>query len=189
VRRASRHRVTNRACPTAGGVQAPRNSADVAEFTSVVYARPDYIRTLDRSTPIAEHVPVDFELRGCPIDKRQLLEVITAFLHGRKPGIPGHSVCVECKRRGLVCVMVAHGTPCLGPVTQVGCGALCPGVARGCYGCFGPAETPNTASLTGQLRTLGMGNDDLVRVFRTFNAAAEPFRRQSEHSQREDGTP
>jgi coenzyme F420-reducing hydrogenase gamma subunit len=189
VRRVSRHLVTIGACATAGGIQALRNFADVEEFTSVVYAHPEYIRTLERSTAIADHVPVDFELRGCTIDKRQLLEVITAFLHGRKPAIPGHSVCVQCKRRGLVCVMVAHGTPCLGPVTQAGCGALCPGVARGCYGCFGPAETPNTASLAGQLRVLGMDRGDLVRVFRTFNAAAEPFRRESQRSQREDAAP
>ena len=89
---------------------------------------PQYIDTLATSTPISAHVPVDFELRGCPIDKRQLLEVISAFLAGRKPDIPDTSVCTECKRRGLTCVMVAHGTPCLGPVTHAGCGALCPAV-------------------------------------------------------------
>ena len=113
--------------------------------------RPQYLSTLATSTPISAHVPVDFELHGCPIDKRQLVEVITAFLHGRRPGIPSTSVCTECKRRGTVCVMVAHGTPCLGPVTHAGCGALCPSYNRGCYGCFGPKETPNTVSLTRQL--------------------------------------
>jgi coenzyme F420-reducing hydrogenase gamma subunit len=189
VRRVSRHLVTLGACATAGGIQALRNFADVDELVSVVYARPDYIQTLERSTPVADHVPVDFELRGCPIDRRQLLEVITAFLRGRKPAVPRHSVCLECKQRGLVCVMVAHGIPCLGPVTQAGCGALCPGVARGCYGCFGPAESPDTAALAGRLRALGMGGDDLVRVFRTFNAVAEPFRHQGERSQREGDVP
>jgi len=188
VRKASRRLVTIGACATAGGIQALRNFADVREFISVVYARPDYIQTLARSTAISEHVPVDFELRGCPIDKRQLLEVLGAFLAGRKPNVPAHSVCLECKQRGTVCVMVANGTPCLGPVTQAGCGALCPAWARGCYGCFGPAETPNTSSLAGWLGGLGMGEGDLARVFRTFNAAAEPFRRQSErHAQREGG--
>ena len=144
VRAASRHLVTIGACATAGGIQALRNFADVEEFTRAVYAHPDYISTLDTSTPIGDHVRVDFELRGCPIDKAQLLEVISAFLAGRRPAIPAHSVCMECKRRGTVCVMVAKGTPCLGPVTHAGCGALCPAYARGCYGCFGPMETPNT---------------------------------------------
>src|SRR5512132_1203969 len=172
VRRKSKALITIGACATAGGVQALRNFADVNEFVSVVYASPEYISTLDTSTPISAHVPVDFELHGCPIDKGQLLEVLTAFLHGRRPNIASTSVCTECKRRGNVCVMVAHGTPCLGPVTHAGCGALCPTYNRGCYGCFGPMETPNTVSLTRQLKVLGMGDPAVERVLRTFNVEA-----------------
>jgi sulfhydrogenase subunit delta len=173
VRRQSRRLVTIGACATAGGIQALRNFADVKEFISAVYASPEYVNTLATSTAISAHVTVDFELRGCPIDKRQLLEVITAFLAGRKPNIASTSVCTECKMHGTVCVMVARGTPCLGPVTHAGCGAICPAYNRGCYGCFGPKETPNTASLTRELRVLGMSNRDVDRVFRTFNVA--PF--------------
>jgi sulfhydrogenase subunit delta len=180
VRRQSRSLITIGACATAGGIQALRNFADVEAFTSIVYASPDYISTLRTSTPISAHVPVDFELNGCPIDKRQLLEVIAAHLHGRRPRVRAHSVCVECKRRGTVCVMVAHGTPCLGPVTHAGCGALCPAYDRGCYGCFGPMETPNTASLNERMQQLGADRRDLVRVYRTFNAGAQPFKDASE---------
>jgi coenzyme F420-reducing hydrogenase gamma subunit len=172
VRRSSKHLVTIGACATAGGVQALKNFADVDDFVSIVYASPDYISTLATSTAISAHVKVDFELHGCPINKHQLLEVITAYLHGRRPGIPSTSVCTECKRRGTVCVMVAHGTPCLGPVTHAGCGALCPAYDRGCYGCFGPKETPNTRSLTRQLHVLGMQEPGIERVFRTFNVQA-----------------
>lgn len=179
VRRASKFLVTIGACATAGGIQALRNFQDVKEFTSLVYATPAYIATLGKSTPIADHVFVDFELRGCPISKQQLIEVLSAFLHGRRPNTPPHSVCLECKRRGLVCVMVARGTPCLGPVTQAGCGALCPGYDRGCYGCFGPKETPNTAALAAGWARLGVPEADLVRAFRGFNAWSEPFRKQS----------
>jgi len=180
IRRASRHLVTIGACATAGGIQALRNWKDVKEFISIVYAHPAYIDTLATSTPIAEHVKVDFELRGCPIDKRQLLEVIAAFLAGRAQAIPAHSVCVECKLKGNVCVTVARGTPCLGPVTHAGCGALCPSFDRGCYGCFGPMETPNTRALALRLGDLGLAPRDLQRVFRTFNAHAEPFREESD---------
>jgi coenzyme F420-reducing hydrogenase gamma subunit len=180
VRRQSRFLVTIGACATSGGIQALRNFKDVTEFTSIVYARPDYISTLSTSTPISDHVQVDFELHGCPINKHQLLEVVSAFLHGRAPNTPPHSVCTECKRRGLVCVMVAHGTPCLGPVTHAGCGALCPAYNRGCYGCFGPKETPNTSALSAQWQHLGVSNDGIVRVFRGFNANAAPFRNESE---------
>lgn len=180
VRRASRFLVTIGACATAGGIQALRNFKDVREFTSAVYARPDYIETLATSTPIAQHVPVDLELQGCPINKRQLLEVISSFLHGRRPNIPNQSVCVECKLSGTVCVMVAHGTPCLGPVTHAGCGAICPAYTRGCYGCYGPKESANTRSLSRQWKQQGARERDLLHVFRTFNAAAEPFRKESE---------
>lgn len=180
IREISRTLVTIGACATSGGIQALRNFGDVAEFRSVVYAHPEYLSTLARSTPISAHVSVDFELRGCPIDRNQLLEVLAAYIQRRRPRIPTYSVCVECKRRGVVCVAVAHGTPCLGPVTQAGCGALCPAYARGCYGCFGPQDTPNTASLADRLLTMGMAEDQVMRIYRTFNAASEPFRRESE---------
>ena len=180
VRAVSRRLVTIGACATSGGVQALRNFADVREYASIVYANPDYVSALDTSTPIAAHVPVDFELNGCPIDRGQLLEVLSAFLVGRRPQIPAHSVCVECKLRGNVCVMVAHGTPCLGPITHAGCGALCPSYHRGCYGCFGPMESPDAASLMRRYRDLGVPEVDIVRVLRTFNTWSAPFRDESE---------
>jgi coenzyme F420-reducing hydrogenase gamma subunit len=176
VRAASKVLVTIGACATAGGIQALRNFGDVREFAALVYASPEYVSTLGSSTPIAAHVPVDFELHGCPIDKRQLLEVVTAFVAGRRPQIPSTSVCAECKRRGVVCVTVAHGTPCLGPVTHAGCGALCPAYNRGCYGCFGPMETPNTPAMTRRLKLAGLDERAVERAFRTFNADAPAFR-------------
>jgi sulfhydrogenase subunit delta len=179
VRKASKFLVTIGACATAGGIQALRNFKDVKEFTSIVYAKPEYIDTLEQSTPVADHVAVDFELRGCPINKYQLLEAINALLNGRKPNVPPYSVCLECKRRGTVCVMVADGTPCLGPVTQAGCGAICPSYRRGCYGCFGPMDTPNTASLSARWSQLGVSEEGIVRGFRGFNAWAEAFRQES----------
>lgn len=180
VRRASKYLITIGACATAGGIQALRNFSDVKEFISYVYATPEHISALQKSTPIADHVFVDFELRGCPINKYQLLETISAFLHGRKPVTPPHSVCVECKRRETVCVMVAQGIPCLGPVTQAGCGAICPAYNRGCYGCYGPMESPNPTSLATWFEQLGMSQIDIVRAFRGINAYADPFRRESE---------
>jgi coenzyme F420-reducing hydrogenase gamma subunit len=179
VRRVSKALVTIGACATAGGIQALRNFADVDEYIGLVYANPAFISTLETSTAISAHVPVDFELRGCPIDRHQLLELISALLAQRRPNVPGHSVCVECKLRGNVCVMVAHGTPCLGPITQAGCGALCPTHHRGCYGCFGPAEDPNPASLSTQVGRLGVDDVNLVRMLRTFNAASGAFMEES----------
>jgi coenzyme F420-reducing hydrogenase gamma subunit len=184
VRRISRRLVTIGACATSGGIQALRNFADVGDFMAAVYASPQYISTLDTSTAIAEHVPVDFELRGCPIDRAQLVDLLLAYLHERRPRVSSSSVCMECKRRGTVCVMVAHGTPCLGPVTHSGCGALCPAHDRGCYGCFGPKENPNPVSLTGWWKGMGVEDVDIVRVYRTFNAGIEPFAAESVRNER-----
>ena len=185
VRKSSKFLLTIGACATAGGIQALRNFQDVKEFTSAVYANPKHISALATSTAIADHVPVDFELRGCPIDKGQLLEVVAAYLAGRKPTIPAHSVCIDCKLAGTVCRMVADGTPCMGPVTHAGCGALCPSYERGCYGCFGPKEATNTDSLVQCWKGLGVSRPSLVRAFRSFNANAEPFRRAGETLERE----
>ncbi len=180
VRAASRMLVTIGACATAGGIQALRNYAQIEDYVAAVYASPEYISTLATSTPIADHVDVDFELRGCPINKQQLVELVSAMLHRRRPNIATHSVCVECKSRGIPCVMVSHGIPCLGPVTQAGCGAICPAYNRGCFGCFGPAETPNMASLEAWWRNLGVDEQGLQRALSTFNV--EAFRRKREHA-------
>ena len=178
VRRMSKTLITIGACATAGGIQALRNFRDVHEFTQTVYARPDFIETLTTSTPIKAHVNVDFELHGCPINKHQLLEVLAALLNARKPNTPSHSVCVECKLRGTACVLV-RGIPCLGPVTHAGCGAICPAYNRGCYGCFGPMETPNAPALSRKLAACGVGERDLQRVYSTFNVGELPFREEA----------
>lgn len=181
VRRQSRFLLPIGTCATSGGIQALRNFADVGDYLRLVYERPELVPVLAESTPVAQHVPVDLELQGCPPNKFQVLEAIVAFLHGRRPHIETASVCLECKRRGTVCVLVARGLPCLGPVTQAGCGALCPAHHRPCYGCFGPKETPNPGSLSRWFRQrLGQSHGELLRAYRLFYANAKPFRRESE---------
>lgn len=164
--------VTIGACATAGGIQALRNGADIGEFVRTVYARPDYISTLATSTPVSDHVAVDLELRGCPIDKGQLLEALGALLVGRRPNLPTSSVCGQCKARGTTCIMVARGTPCMGPITRAGCNAICPAYDRGCYGCFGPAETTSLTSLIAAWKKLDMDDRDIDRLLSTFNVTA-----------------
>jgi coenzyme F420-reducing hydrogenase gamma subunit len=180
IRKMSKFLVTIGACATAGGIQALRNFAEVKSYIPLVYASPQYIHTLNKSTAIEDHIPVDFELRGCPINKMQLVEVVSAYLNGRKPNVYSHSVCLECKLRGTVCVMVNGGNPCLGPVTHAGCNALCPSYNRGCFACYGPKESPNTRSLASWWKQLGVSELDIMRAFRSFNAYAKPFRKESE---------
>lgn len=180
VRRDSRFLITIGACATAGGIQALRNWADCDEMVSAIYASPQYISTLSTSTAIADHVAVDFELRGCPINQYQLIEVLQSLLAGRRPRTPRHSVCLDCKRQGVVCVTVARGEPCLGPVTQAGCGALCPSFHRGCYGCYGPAGQANLVSLSEHAARAPEEAKQMIHRLRSFNSAATPFLKESE---------
>lgn len=181
VRKQSKVLITIGACATAGGIQALRNMAKVEDYIKIVYAHPEYIETLSTSTPISQHVAVDFELQGCPINKEQLIEVITSFLWGRKPAISNSSVCVECKKAGNICVQVAYGIPCVGPVTHAGCGALCPAYRRGCYGCFGPKETAYPKPLAEWWhKELNQDTEAIQRILRTFNCEAEAFKKAAE---------
>ncbi len=176
VRKQSKYLVAIGACATTGGIQALRNRGAVEEYARLVYPSAETIRVLKDSTPLSAHVAVDFELPGCPVSKGQLLKVVTALLIGRLPDLPQHAVCMDCKERGTVCVLVAQGTACLGPLTRTGCGALCPSFGRGCYGCFGPMAKANTDSFVAQMQAAGVEKDAIVRLLRGFTGYAEEFR-------------
>lgn len=180
VRRDSRYLITIGACATAGGIQALRQWGQIEDWVSRVYPSPQFIKTLGTSTPIAAHVLVDFELHGCPVNHHQLVDVLVAVAQGRQPRIPSHSVCLDCKLRGTVCHIVSSGTPCLGPITQSGCGAICPAFNRGCYGCFGPSQPANTTTLLNRFDTLGKTTQQLVPLLRNFNAAAPAFQQAAD---------
>ncbi len=176
IRARSQYLVTMGACATAGGIQALRNGHDVDAWMASVYAKPEYIETLASSTPIAQHVKVDFELWGCPVNGRQILATINALLLNVTPADDADKVCLECKRRERVCVLVSRGSPCMGPVTRTGCGALCPSFGRDCYACYGPAENANTRSLATRLEGLGLKPEAVERRFRFINTETPVFR-------------
>lgn len=189
IREASRILVTIGACATAGGIQALRNATGrLEEFVRTVYPTPEYVRTLEDSHPVADLVPVDLELTGCPIDRGELLHAISSLLRGAMPRLSSSPVCVECKRRGAVCVVVAKGEPCLGPVTRTGCGALCPAFGRGCYGCFGPAQpSNNTVALGRRFIELGLRPEEAADRFRFITGWAPAFREAVEALSHQEG--
>jgi sulfhydrogenase subunit delta len=185
IRAATTFLMTIGACATSGGIQALRNNADLDDYVRAVYPTPEFVHSLATSTPIAEHVKVDLELTGCPVDRGQLLAALAWLLQGSVPRPPTTPVCIECKRRGYVCVVVAKGEPCLGPVTRTGCGALCPGMGRGCYGCFGPSQPPNTEALARKFIELGMSPTRVVDTFRFITGYAPAFRQTAERLEAE----
>jgi len=176
IRSQARYLVALGTCATAGGIQALRNFANKDELAWMVYEHPNFLSALDTSTPLAEHVKVDLELWGCPINKYQALEVIAALLQNRRPNLPTHSVCLDCKRDGNVCVLVANGVACLGPVTRTGCGALCPSKGRGCYGCFGPVPNADVDTMIPILRPIESYPNETYQLLRYFTGYAPAFR-------------
>jgi coenzyme F420-reducing hydrogenase gamma subunit len=185
VREQARTLVTIGACATSGGIQALRNRASVDAWKAQVYPRADWIDVLPTSTPISEHVRVDIEIQGCPVNPRQVLRVIERLLLGAGADLPQASVCLECKRAGHVCVMVARGVPCMGPVTRAGCGAICPGLGRDCYACFGPAVDPNPASLVKSFEAAGMTRAEALRRLRHLNGWRREFRELADRLEEE----
>ena len=178
IRSNSNYLISIGACATSGGVQALRNMADAEAWIAGIYASPEYINTLDDSTAISSVVKVDLELWGCPVNSRQIVAAVRALLFGVAPIEEHDKLCLECKRRNTVCVMVSKGEPCMGPVTRTGCGALCPTFGRACYACYGPAENVNTDALAGRLSGLGLVDDEVARRFLFINSGADAFQRE-----------
>ena len=177
ARKESKILVAIGACATAGGIQALRNWGNIEEFKRQVYPNPEWIKALGHARPISDYVKVDYELRGCPVSKDRLLSFVKQILLGKTPYLKRDSLCMECKRKGNVCVIVSKGIPCLGPVVQEGCGALCPTYGRGCYGCFGPSSDPRPFELAEVFEDLGLSKNEVATKFKTFTGWSEPFRK------------
>ena len=170
VRENSYYLVSIGACATSGGIQALKNLSSSERFKKQTYPNPEFIDTLEGSLPLSRYVHVDFELWGCPVSKEGIKEVLISFLRGKKPNIPTYSLCIECKRNRVPCVMVSKREPCMGPITKAGCGAICPSYGRGCYGCFGPSEDPNIDALKEIFSTLGLDKEDISLRLKSINS-------------------
>lgn len=180
IRKQAKTLVTIGACATSGGIQALRNRLDLDDLALEVYEHPEFLHALPTSTPISEHVKVDYELWGCPINKYQLVEVIIALLQKRRPNLPTHSICLDCKRKGVVCVMVAYGIPCLGPGTRTGCGVLCPSNGRGCYGCFGPAPNMDMKTIVASMKFVERHPGEVKGLLTNISNYAPAFRQAAD---------
>jgi len=175
IRNNSKFLITIGACATAGGLQALRNMANGEQWLADIYAQPEHVNSLATATSIAEHVKVDLELWGCPINARQLLQALRGLLWNSMPPAVTEKVCMECKRHLAVCVMVTQDKPCMGPVTLTGCGAICPRYGRDCYACFGPAENVNMESLGVRFQGFGLLPNDIANRFLFINSGAKAF--------------
>jgi len=181
IRQNSKFVITIGACATSGGLQALRNITNSEEWVKSIYTNPEHIKTLKTSTAISEHIKVNSEIWGCPVNTEQVLDAIRSLLSNATPRIKHDSVCIECKRKGNVCVLITKKQPCMGPVTQTGCGALCPTLGRACYACYGPKENSNSISLGRQFEKFGFKQESISQQFSHINNNSIEFKKAHNH--------
>jgi len=184
IRKQARIVVAVGSCATYGGIQALRNWLNFSEIKKTVYPNPEWIESLEKSRPLSDYIQVDYSVSGCPANKLQLLSILKQILIGKRAYYRQESLCQECKRKGNICVIVARGQPCLGPIIKEGCGALCPSYGRGCYGCFGPMIDPKPENLAKRFEEIGIPRDEIALRFRNITSWSEPVRRFLEKYER-----
>jgi coenzyme F420-reducing hydrogenase gamma subunit len=160
------------ACACIGGVNCLKNHLSMDEVKEIVYGKDAKYYDTIPARPLNAVVPVDYYVRGCPSQTAELVKVVKALLLGKKPDIPNHPVCVECKMADNVCVFERAMT-CLGPVTRAGCGAICVTSGRWCWGCRGLVDEPNTDSEKSILQKYGLTVDQAVEKFKVYNTYTE----------------
>lgn len=160
------------ACACIGGINCLKNHVPMEEALRIVYGEDAKYYDTIPARPIDAVAPVDFYVRGCPINTAELLKVIKALLLGKRPEIPNYPVCVECKMAGNVCVF-ERGMTCLGPVIRAGCDAICVSSGRYCWGCRGLVDEPNIDSEKDILQKYGLTVEQVVERFKIYNTYAE----------------
>ena len=160
------------ACACIGGINCLKNHIPMEEALRAVYGEDAKYYDTIPARPVNAVVSVDYYVRGCPPQPAELLKVVKALLLGKKPDIPNHPVCVECKMAGNVCVFERNMT-CLGPVTRAGCGAICVSSGRHCWGCRGLVEDPNIDSEKDILKKYGLTVDQVIDKFKIYDTYVE----------------
>lgn len=183
VRRMTKMLVAFGQCAVDGGIPSVKNRTPELEIQKRVYEDPLLINS-NRVQPIDAYVRVDAYLRGCPFEESELLEVISAYKLGKKPELPRGSVCTECKMKDNLCILIARNELCMGPVTNAGCGALCPSRGRPCYSCHGPMDDPNARALAELFETRRLSPEDIIRKFSEFGGLTLPFRKAIDQHER-----
>ncbi|MCX6112504.1 MAG: oxidoreductase [Proteobacteria bacterium] len=175
VRSVSKFLVPIGSCAVCGGIPAIKNTSKKAkEMEQKVYKDISNLTSLE-TRPIDQIVKVDGYVKGCPMGERDLTELVISLLLNKQPDFLEYCVCVECKLKNNICVLVAYNEPCMGPVTNAGCNALCPSNNRACYSCWGPIRDSNAKALANQFTKMKLSSDDIFRKFTEFGQPTKEF--------------
>ncbi|MFH1349953.1 MAG: NADH:ubiquinone oxidoreductase [Pseudomonadota bacterium] len=159
-------------CATLGGINCLKNFQEQDYVRKFVYGDKASQYETYPARPLRAVVPVDFQIPGCPINRKEFAMVVKALLLGKKPEIPNYPVCVECKTAENSCVFEKDMT-CMGPVTRAGCGACCITEGSFCWGCRGFVDDPNVDSQREILARHQLGVQDILRQFRLYTGFSE----------------
>jgi len=153
----------------------------------------------ERLRPLAEVVPIDYKVPGCPPHHDQVWRVMQAVMTGSLPGrgsllgVDERTVCEQCPRtrQGKVRVerfyrvheivpdpeqcLLEQGLVCAGPATHAGCGALCVLANMPCRGCYGAPDgvSDQGAALLSAI-VAGMDGQSNAEIDRVLSTIADP---------------
>lgn len=191
IREKSKFLVAIGACAVNGGVQSIRRFMEQKEADKIVYKDNPPVESIEPAS-IDKHVKVDYNIRGCPINKEEFVYVLKELLIGKTPKESIYPVCIECREKENECLL-QNGKFCMGPITYGGCGALCPSDSMICNGCRGPIDDATMLSEIEQLEKDGIKDDELHRLFTIFTGKDYEEAKKNEklekiHPEREEET-
>lgn len=158
------------ACACLGGLNTLKNYQDEADYRKYVYGkRAEWFPNIP-AVPLSAVVDIDYELPGCPMVKEEFLAFVKCILAGRTWKLPDNAVCVECKKKEILC-LYEKGEICLGPATRAGCDAICPTFGAKCEGCRGLVGEEQLKAAGVNLREqYDVALEDVLADFRMFGA-------------------
>lgn len=148
-------------CAAMGGIPEIKNYQEGANTIKHVYK---YLQGVNNPEikEIDNFVKVDFTFPGCPITGEEFLKYMPELLEGRIPQIPDQPVCVECKKKGNVCLFLEK-KPCFGPMILGGCDAVCPTARMMCQGCRGLRPGGNVKAMRQTLKSM-MSDEEFENI-------------------------
>ena len=182
IRENSKYLVAIGACATSGGLQALIRFHNDEERNVGIYTDAQAVAHYRNPVSLSECVHIDHEIHGCPINESSMLDCILQYVHHSVPTRNDGKVCNECKVKNHTCLMVTRKEACLGNVTQAGCGALCIGMGRTCFGCYGPAENSQPMNLSNYLRKTGFPSEEIQNRFLHIHNQRKPFQEAGENA-------
>ncbi|OIO46810.1 MAG: hypothetical protein AUJ28_01815 [Parcubacteria group bacterium CG1_02_37_51] len=135
ARQKSKYLIALGNCAAMGGIHEIKNYHDKKKVKEYIYGKDSKVANPDIKE-IDNYVKVDFTIRGCPITGLEFLQIAYNLLRENRTKLIARPVCYECQKNGLTCLL-QKGEPCLGPIIQGGCNAICLKSKMPCQGCRG----------------------------------------------------